>query len=295
MKAVSIFFLALAASATAAPRPRNNVKGANFGKGRFGKSGANSNGKASSSASVAASSVVSSAAATATLVANTTGSGSATDLQSSLVLDSSVICTNFTDDGQNPPVAGQSASDTSTNNYINFCALTLPETPLTNGLQITTGSCNPVPIGLIPSVDNMPSCKYLFPKNNSTIPANKAFNAQLNIINMQTGVFTNAQKTYFAAPQTLNSQGQIIGHSHMVIEALSSIDQIEPTDPEKFIFFKGVNDPAEGGVLTVPVTAGVPPGAYRICSINTASNHQPAIVPIAQHGFLDDCSYFEAK
>ncbi|KAJ7665767.1 hypothetical protein B0H17DRAFT_1210774 [Mycena rosella] len=50
--------------------------------------------------------------------------------------------------GTNPAV---SASSTSTNNYINFCALTLPQTPLTNGLQITTGSCNPAPIGLIPS------------------------------------------------------------------------------------------------------------------------------------------------
>jgi len=287
MKTASIFFFALVASAAAAPRPRSQ-RGGKFGNGA---------GKSSSSAGVAASSAVSSAAsaaASATLVA-TNNTGSASDLQSSLTLDPSVICQNFTDDGQNPPVAGQTASSTSTNNYINFCALTLPETPLTNGAQITTGSCNPTPIGLIPSVENMPSCKYLFPKNNSTIPANQAFNAQLNIQNMQTGVFTNAAKTYFAAPQTLNGQGQIIGHSHMVIESLTSIDQIEPTDPTKFIFFKGVDGAAENGVLTVPVTAGVPPGAYRICSINSFSNHQPAIVPIAQHGSLDDCSYFEAK
>lgn len=237
-----------------------------------------------------------SAAAAATSVAASAGGASAGgDLQSSLTLDPSVINQNFTDDGQNPPVAGQTASSTSTNNYINFCALTLPEFPLTNGLQVTTGSCNPAPIGLIPSVDHMPSCKYLFPKNGGTIPANQAFNAQLNVANFQTGVFTNAQKTYFAAPQTLDDQGLVIGHSHMVIEALTSLGQITPTDPRKFVFFKGVDGAAVNGVLTVAVTAGVPAGNYRICSINSSSNHQPVIAPVAQHGSLDDCSYFTAK
>jgi hypothetical protein len=62
--------------------------------------------------------------------------------------------------GQNPPVTGQTGADVSTNNFANLCALGLPKVPLTNGLQITTGSCNPIPIGNIPSVDNMPSSKF---------------------------------------------------------------------------------------------------------------------------------------
>ncbi|KAJ7145791.1 hypothetical protein C8R44DRAFT_599546, partial [Mycena epipterygia] len=220
-------------------------------------------------------------------------------------LDPSVICTNFTDNGQNPPVAGQSASSTSTNNYINFCALTLPGTPLTNGGQITTGSCNPAPIGLIPSTSNMPSAKFTFPENFATIPALTAFNISMALNGMeamnaftthadcalQAGHFTNAQKTYFASPQFLNAQGQIVGHAHFVVEALSSIDQVTPNDPKKFVFFKGIDDAGVNGILSTPVTAGVPPGAYRVCSINSAANHQPVIVPIAQHGSLDDCSY----
>ena len=52
-----------------------------------------------------------------------------------------------------------------------------------------------------------------------------------------------------------------------------------------------MNNVAQGGILTADVTAGLPAGAYRLCSINTAANHQPAIVPIAQHGSLDDCVY----
>ncbi|KAJ7248088.1 hypothetical protein C8J57DRAFT_1522647 [Mycena rebaudengoi] len=202
-------------------------------------------------------------------------------------LDPSVICTAFADDGQNPPVDGQTASLTSTNNFINFCALTLPQIELTNGLQNPEGSCNPTPIGLIPSVDKMPSAKFLFPKNFGTIPANQDFTVTLNIKNLQAGTFTNAVKTYFAAPQTLNAQGVIIGHSQITIERLSAIDATEPLDPKKPFFFKGINTAAVNGVLSIVITGG-----HRMCTINSSGNHQPAIVPVAQHGLLDDCIYF---
>jgi len=305
MKATSIFiFGALICSAAARPAQRggNNGgrKGGSFGGQNTGNGGAAAAlpsaavpaaAAAATTAAVAASTAAAAAAAS-TAAAATAGSG---DLQSSLTLDPSVVAQGFSDDGQNPPVTGQSASSTSTNNYINFCALTLPAVPLTNGQQITTGSCNPAPIGLIPSVSNMPSAKFVNPKNGDTIAANTAFTAQLAVANFQTGVFTNAQKTYFAAPQTLNAQGQIVGHTHIVIEKLSSLAQTEPTDPTTFTFFKGVDDPAANGVASAAVTAGVPAGSYRICSINSSSNHQPVIVPIAQHGTLDDCSYFTAK
>ncbi|KAJ6537250.1 hypothetical protein DFH09DRAFT_1400933 [Mycena vulgaris] len=221
----------------------------------------------------------------------TGASAEAIALQTSLTLDPSVICTNFTDDGQTPPSPGQTKSSTSTNNYINFCALTLPKVALTNGLQNTEGSCNPAPIGLIPAVDKMPSAKFTFPKNFGTVPANVPFNATLQLKNLAAGVFTNAAKTYFAAPQKLDPTGLIIGHSHFVIDKLTSLDQILPTDPKKPFFFKGVNDAGVNGLLTVLVTPGPPAGVYRLCTINSSSNHQPVIVPIAQHGSLDDCIY----
>jgi hypothetical protein len=115
------------------------------------------------------------------------------------------------------------------------------------------------------------------------------------IQNMETGNFVNAQQNYFAAPQQLNAQGQVIGHSHVVIEALTSLAQITPSDPNKFAFFKGLNSAAVNGILTADVTAGLPAGAYKMCSINSAANHQPVIVPVAQHGSLDDCSYFSVS
>jgi hypothetical protein len=221
----------------------------------------------------------------------TTATGNNADPQKSTTLDPRVVAAGFANNGQDVPEAGQVASLTSTNNFINFC-LTTPNLPITNGKQITTGSCNPAPIGVIPSVDNMPSSKFTFPANFATIKASTAFTITMAIQNMQTGFFVNAQESYFAAPQQLNGAGQIKGHSHVVIEQLTSLTQKTPTDPKKFAFFKGLNAAAVGGKLTADVTGGLAPGFYKISSINSSSNHQPVIVPVAQHGSLDDVVYF---
>jgi hypothetical protein len=213
------------------------------------------------------------------------------DLQSSLTISPSVV--QNTDNGQNPPVTGQSPADTSPNNFANLCATTLPQVPLTNGLQITTGSCNPIPIGYIPAADKIPSSKFQFPTNTQTIASDQTFNVVLKTVNMQIGVFTNAQKTYFGNPQKLNAQGQIIGHTHVVIESMPSIDSTAITNAQNFIFFKGVNDPNDANnQVTVPVPNGLKAGAYRMCTILSSQTHQPVITAVAQHGTVDDCVYF---
>jgi hypothetical protein len=58
------------------------------------------------------------------------------------------------------------------------------------------------------------------------------------INNLETGNFVNAQANYFSAPQQLNGQGIIVGHSHVVVETLQALDQTTPNDPTKFAFFK---------------------------------------------------------
>jgi len=216
------------------------------------------------------------------------------DPQTSLTLDPAVIASGFANNGQDVPTAGQVPSLTSKNNFINFC-LTVPNQQITNGKQIAAGSCNPAPMGSIPSSAKMPSAKFTNPKNGDTIPANKAFTISMAINNLATGNFVNAEENYFAAPQQLNGNGIIVGHSHVVVETLQALDQTTPNNPAKFAFFKGLNDAAKGGILSASVAAGLPAGAYRLCSINTAANHQPALVPIAQHGSLDDCVYFTAS
>ncbi|KAF7367418.1 GMC-OxRdtase-N domain-containing protein [Mycena sanguinolenta] len=248
-------------------------------------------GKAASTTAAAATAAATTAAAAANTAAATGNTG---DLQTSTTVDPSVIQT--TDNGQNPPVAGQSAAATSQNNFVNFCAIGLPNVPITNGLQITTGSCNPTPIGNIPSVDNMPSSKFQSPANLDTIASDTTFNVTLQTKGIQLGTFTNAAKTYFANPQTLNSQGQIVGHTHIVIESIPSLTTTAVTNPQDFVFFKGVDDGQDAqGNVAVTVAGGLPAGAYRMCTIVSSSTHQPAIVPVAQHGSLDDCVYFTSS
>lgn len=108
---------------------------------------------------------------------------------------------------------------------------------------------------------------------------------------MQTGAFTNAAATYYAAPQQLNNGGQIIGHNHVVIEQIPSLDSTQPTNPRVFAFFKGLNSAAAGGQLTADVTNGLPAGSYKISTITTAANHQAVLVPVAQRGSVDDAVY----
>lgn len=187
----------------------------------------------------------------------------------------------------NRPAAGQVASLTSSDNFINFC-LTVPNLNITNGQQIPGGSCNPAPMGIIAANTSMPSSKFVNPKNLDTIPANQTFNIVMAVSNLDTGFFVNADDNYFAAPQQVGSTGNIQGHSHVVIERLTSLTQTTPTTPNSFVFFKGLNDAAVDGQLNVTVPGGVGPGTYRLASINTAANHQPALVAVAQHGSLDD-------
>jgi hypothetical protein len=186
-------------------------------------------------------------------------------------------------------VAGQVASLTSTNNFINFCLDT--KQPITDGKQVKTGSCNPAPMGQIPATTEMPSSKFTFPKNFGTVQANQGFTITMAIQGMQTGDFVNAQANYFAAPQQLNGKGQIIGHSHVVIQEVTSLKQTTPADPTQFAFFLGLNAAAQNGVLTAAVSNGLPAGTYRLSSINTAANHQPVVGPVAQHGSFDDIIY----
>jgi len=294
----TVSLLAVLPAVVSAATVRRDVDDdARRGRGGFGgnSNSGNNHGSGASSAAATISAATNAAAASATSTSSNTGSNSnsgsdSADAQTSLTLNPAVIATGFEQNGQENATAGQVPSATSSNNFINFC-LTVNK-PLTNGTQITGGSCNPAPMGQIASTANMPSAKFAFPTNGAVIAPNTAFTVLMNINNLDTGFFVNADLNYFAAPQVCGSDGNIQGHSHVVIEALDSVTQTTPTDPSTFAFFKGLDDPAVNGQLNADVTAGLPAGAYRIASINTAANHQPVLVAIAQHGTLDDMVYF---
>lgn len=212
------------------------------------------------------------------------------DPQTSDVLDEHVLATGFENDGQDVPAPGQVASLTSSNNFINFCLTT--NLPITNGTQIETGSCNPAPMGMIAAKTHMPSSKFVFPANNAELQANTTFTIKMAIRHFRTGHSVNPTSNYLSAPQQLDSAGYIFGHSHLVIEKISALNQTKPTDPEKFAFFKAIGSPESGGILTTDVPGGLPRGVYRLASVNSAANHQPVLVAVVQRGSLDDMVYF---
>src|SRR6185437_12620643 len=97
---------------------------------------------------------------------------------------------------------------------------------------MTAHSNYEVAMGEIPAKTKMVSSMLTFPAHNDNIAANKEFNVSLKIQNIQTGFFTNAQTTYFSAPQQVNQQGQVIGHTHVTIQDMGkSLNAAAPLDP----------------------------------------------------------------
>jgi len=269
MRVLSTFVLALCGSALAASNKKCNAR-------------------SSSSTSVDATATTQSTARKNGGGASNANSSSA---EQSLTLLANLVNKNAAQNGLNASNPQQVASLTSTNNFINFCE----GKTLTNGLQVKEGSCNGIVMGDIPSSSKMIGAKFAFPKNFDVVKAFQDFTVKLQINNLETGSFTNPNTNYYGAPQQLNSNGVIVGHTHIVINKISSFQDTTPADATTFAFFKGVDPPANNGISSVVVTGGLAAGSYRLCSINTAANHQPVLMPVAQHNSNDDCVYFTAK
>lgn len=149
-------------------------------------------------------------------------------------------------------------------------------------------------MGDIPAKTNMVSSIITFPLYGSaTIESDTTFNISVQMSNLVAGSFTNADATYYAAPQALQN-GLIVGHTHVTVQDLgSSLNPTTALDPTQFAFFKGINNAGNGkGLLQATVTGGLPAGNYRVCTLASASNHQPVLMPVAQRGTSDDCTKF---
>lgn len=123
-------------------------------------------------------------------------------------------------------------------------------------------------MGRIVAKDKLPSAKFKYPKNGSLLAANTTFTVEIAVNNFDTGYFSNSETNFLAAPQTVNSNGIVQGHSHITIEAVPSYMSEDPLDPTRFTFFKAINTAASNGILSVAVTNGLPAGVYRISSVS---------------------------
>lgn len=144
-------------------------------------------------------------------------------------------------------------------------------------------------MGRIPAKSRMISTIITSPKNAAVIAPNTPITFSARISNLAPGSFTNPALTYYAAPQNLDNAGRIIGHTHVTVQKID-LNSENPPDPEVFQFFKGINDAGNGqGLLSATAEQGLPEGDYRVCTMTSASNHQPVLMPVAQRGAQDDC------
>ena len=174
-------------------------------------------------------------------------------------------------------------------NFINYCA----GKQLTNGRQVQSGSCNGIPMGQLPSTSNMISSIIIAPQVGQTIPANTTYNITVQTRNLRAGYLVNPTTNYYTAPQELDEKGRIIGHCHVVVDRIGDLHSTTPPNPTEFAFFKGIDDAGDGnGLLQTQLDGGLPSGAYRICTMISARNHQPVTMPVAQRGAQDDCTKF---
>ena len=153
-------------------------------------------------------------------------------------------------------------------------------------------TCNPVVMGDMPSADNMISSVITTPQHGDVLPAHQDFTVTIATSKLDTGAFTNPMGTYYSAPQQLTPEGNVIGHVHLVVQDIGSLRSTTPPDPQTFAFFAGLNERSDDGVLSTDVVGGLPPGAYRACTLVAAANHQPVLMPVAQRGGQDDCVRF---
>lgn len=137
-------------------------------------------------------------------------------------------------------------------------------------------------MGDIPSSTNMISTIITNPGPADNIAANQDFDVNVQVNNLVAGHFTNADSTYYSAPQALQG-GKVVGHTHVVIQTLGgNVATTTPPDAGVFAFFKGINDAGNGnGALSATVAGGLPAGAYRVCTMTSSSNHQSVLMPVS--------------
>ncbi|KAJ1553285.1 hypothetical protein HK096_008500, partial [Nowakowskiella sp. JEL0078] len=169
---------------------------------------------------------------------------------------------------------------------------------LRDGTQNKQGSCSTTVQGDIPVFDSMVSTLIISPKNGQTLKVGEAFTIAVDVDNMELGTFDDPNKEYYVTPQSLNDDGKIIGHIHVVAQKMGSGNNgNRALDARKFDFFKGLQDKGSSGGRQLSVNVvdenGNPglqsPGEFRICSITGQRNHAPVIMPVAKRGSQDDC------
>ncbi|KAJ3053080.1 hypothetical protein HK097_005114 [Rhizophlyctis rosea] len=216
------------------------------------------------------------------------------DWDTSLCLHPSQIQTNWFQDGigAQGQKEGQVASLTSKNNFINYCL----GKKATNGRQLDDGSCNPLPMGDLPSINNMVSSIIIYPAPGDVVRAYKNFTVTLRTANLAGASANNDKTNNFGSPQHLDENGYVVGHTHVTVQYMGpDLKPQRPLDTKKFAFFLALNTEFHKDGSAEVEVQGLKPGGYRVCTMATQAGHQPVVMPVADRGHVDDCTKFLVK
>ncbi|KAJ3256158.1 hypothetical protein HK103_005727, partial [Boothiomyces macroporosus] len=228
-----------------ANRNAGNNKGANKNAGNNNQAGNKNNGATGTGAAAAG------ATGTGAAAAGATGTGAASSASTAgTVLDDNGVLPNGL--AALVPLKPQGlCKDLLSQNQGFFAA---------NGSQLKQGgkSCSSNILGLTPSVDNMLSTLIVSPQDGADFDVSKNQTVSVDVANLVSGFFSDANKQYYLAPQTLNA-GNVQGHQHITIQKLDGTNVL---DPKVFAFFKGINDAATDPQKR-SLSANVPAGSIK--------------------------------
>lgn len=76
----------------------------------------------------------------------------------------------------------------------------------------------------------------------------------------------------------------VVYHNQVTVQdLLGFLTPKTPPDPTtSVVHFKGIDNAADANGELTDIVSGLPAGFYRVCSMSSASNHQPVIMPVAK-------------
>ncbi|CAG8615946.1 2095_t:CDS:1, partial [Dentiscutata heterogama] len=175
----------------------------------------------------------------------------------------------------------------------NFCKNSrLP--PANFSSEQLTGYCSNTVLGEVPSADNLPSVLITKPDYNEVISLNKGVIFEFKFVNFEPGATSNIDTEFEKFPQAVNKDGNVIGHYHLFIQKIPSLDNVP--DPRIFAFFTPISFlPNATETYQIPVPGLTEEGIYRACTYTTAKAHQCVNVQTGNRGPIDDCIRFKVE
>ncbi len=149
-------------------------------------------------------------------------------------------------------------------------------------IAATDGICSETVMGVIPSIDKMPSALIKSPANRARLTGAFKITVETKNFNPFQQV-ANPIQGYLSQPQSLGLNGLINGAIQVVIQHIPDPSKAPPAESISFFQIMSTNE------VIVPANSIPTKGLHRICTMLGAQSLQPVVMPVAKRGSQDDC------